>query len=33
MKTYGVAIVGPGNVAKAHLTSISDTDRAELVAV
>jgi predicted dehydrogenase len=31
MKTYGVAIVGPGNVAKGHLTSIRDTPRAELV--
>jgi predicted dehydrogenase len=33
MKTYGVALVGPGNVAKAHLMSIRDTARAELVSI
>ncbi len=33
MKTHGVALVGPGNVAKAHLMSIRDTERAELVAI
>ena len=33
MKTYGVAILGTGNVARGHLKAIRDTEGAELVAL
>ncbi|MEA3337480.1 MAG: Gfo/Idh/MocA family oxidoreductase [Chloroflexota bacterium] len=33
MKTYGVAIVGAGNVAKGHLAAIRATSQAEMVAL
>jgi len=33
LKPYGVAILGPGNVAKGHLMAIQATEGAELVAL